>query len=129
MIVLPAPASSASRNRIGHDFQNLVVDRRTLVGKRVDQRDLSRKCRAGKVPTLEPNRLGDRRDGFGVAAEVKLGVIGLAVDDRACGNCPTLFELLDPRPTEFGGVVLAILPAAGPDHLVGSFSAKFSNVT
>ena len=61
MIVLPAPASSASRKRSGL-LQHVVVDGDPLVRQRVDLRDLGGEGRVEEVAEGEPLALGEHAD-------------------------------------------------------------------
>ena len=56
MIVLPAPASSASRKRTRASFEEVVVDRLQLVGQRIDAGD--GQAEVGVELVGDPERVG-----------------------------------------------------------------------
>ena len=62
MMVLPAPASSASRNRKRELLQHVLVDRNPLVRQRVDLRDLGGEGRVEHVAEAQPLALGEDAD-------------------------------------------------------------------
>ena len=62
MMVLPAPASSASRNRRRELLEHVVVDRDPLVRQRVDLRDLGGESRIEHVAERQPLAFGKDAD-------------------------------------------------------------------
>ena len=89
MMVLPAPASSASRNRSGDRPSIPLADRDPLVRQRIDQRDLRCESRVEQVAVREPR--------FPSAHGGHHGRPGGEVERRRCGRVSGWHRCFSPR--------------------------------